>query len=175
MDSDISPAHTQFINSDGWCNAAPIICQAAFGRFMSYRCPKCNGMIYDRTNYVCALCGAELPAGFLFLPPEMAALGEAAGGTGIPVALLAQALLELRKARGNAEETRLAAIRYFRNGIAGGFQVGPLLNWLMSWPEVRWSVFSQAGYSAKEGKEFVEMLKKLPAQELGLNDTTTAA
>jgi hypothetical protein len=36
-------------------------------------------------------------------------------------------------------------------------------------------VFSQAGYSGKDCKEFVEMLKKLPVQELGLDDTTTAA
>ena len=142
---------------------------------MSYHCPKCNGIIYDRTNYVCAVCGAELPASLLFLPPEMAALGEAARGTGIPIALLAQALLELRKARGNSQATRQAAIRYFRSGIASGFQVGPLLDWLLSWPDGRWSVFSQAGYSGKECREFVEMLKKLPVQELGLDDTGTSA
>jgi hypothetical protein len=145
---------------------------AAFTHPMSYRCPKCNGIIYDRTNYVCAFCGTELPAELLFVRPETAVSDQAAGGTEIPVALLAEALRELRKARGNAEATRQAAIHYFRSGLASGFQAGPLLSWLFSWPNRRESVFSQAGYSGKEGSEFVEMLKKLPVQELGSNDTT---
>jgi hypothetical protein len=138
---------------------------------MSYRCPKCNGIIYDRTNYVCAFCGTELPAELLFLGPETAASGKATGGTEIPVALLAEALRELRKARGDAEATRQAAIHYFRSGVASGFQVGALLSWLFSWPNRRESVFSQVGYEGKQGREFVETLKKLPVQELGLKDT----
>jgi hypothetical protein len=92
----------------------------------------------------------------------------------IPVALLSQALLELREARGNSPATRQAAIRYFRNGIARGYQVGPLLKWLFSWPNNRESVFWQLRYSGKEGHEFVEMLRKLPVEELGLNDTSAA-
>ncbi|PYJ80521.1 MAG: hypothetical protein DME22_24005 [Verrucomicrobia bacterium] len=109
---------------------------------MSYRCPKCNGIIYDRRNYLCAVCGAELPARLLFLPPEMVDLDKVAGGAEIPVDLLAQTLLELRKARGNLQ---------------------------------RESVFSQVGYSGKESREFLEILKeKYPVQDLGLNDATTA-
>ena len=138
---------------------------------MSYRCPKCNGIIYDRTNYVCAICGAELPAELLFIRPETAVSDQAAGGTVIPVALLSETLLELRKARGNAEATRQAAIHYFRSGVASGFEVGPLLNWLFFWPNRGQSVFSQVGYSGKESSEFVETLKKLPVQELGSDDT----
>lgn len=142
---------------------------------MSHHCPKCNGIIYDRRNIVCAFCGAELPARLLFLPPEIADLDKVEGGAEIPVDLLAQTLLELRKARGNLQTTREAVIRYFRGGIASGFQVGPLLGWLFSWPSQRESVFSQVGYSSKESREFLEILKeKRPVQELGLNDTTTA-
>jgi hypothetical protein len=90
---------------------------------------------------------------------------------GIPVALLSQALLELREARGNFQATREAVIRYFKNGIASGFQVGPLLQWLVFWPNNRESVFSQVGYSSKERREFLEILKeKRPVRELGLND-----
>jgi hypothetical protein len=48
---------------------------------MSYRCPKCNGIIYDRRNNICGFCGAELPASLLLSPSEMAALDKAAGGT----------------------------------------------------------------------------------------------
>ncbi len=92
---------------------------------MSYHCPKCNGVINDRRNYVCATCGAELPAALLFLPPGMA--NKLAGETNIPVELLARALMELRKARGNSQATREVVVRYFKDGIAGGFQIGPLL------------------------------------------------
>src|SRR5207249_10843697 len=81
---------------------------------MSYRCPKCNGIIYDRRNYLCAVCGSELPACLLFLPPEMVDLDKVAGGAEIPVDLLAQTLLELRKARGNLQATREVVIGYFR-------------------------------------------------------------
>src|SRR5437588_1948282 len=83
--------------------------------------------------------------------------------TEVPVGLLKQALLELREARGNSQATREALIRYFRNGVARNFQIGPLLEWLISWPNKRESVFSQAG----AGRDFVEILKKLPVQELG--------
>jgi hypothetical protein len=47
---------------------------------MSYRCPKCNGIIYNRRNNVCGFCGAELPASLLFTPSEIAVLDE----VGIP-------------------------------------------------------------------------------------------
>ena len=142
---------------------------------MSYRCPKCNGIIYDRRNYLCAVCGAELPARLLFLPPEMVDLDKVAGGAEIPVDLLAQTLLELRKARDNLQATREVVIGYFRDGVASGFQVGPLVSWLFSWPSERESVFSQVGYSGKESREFLEILKeKHPVQDLGLNGATTA-
>jgi len=136
---------------------------------MSYRCPKCNGIIYDRRNYVCAFCGAELPATLLFLSPEMA--DKLAGTTDVPIEFLAQTLRQLRKARGNFRATREAVICYFKEGIASGFQVWPLLDWLHSWPNRNESVFSQVVYSVKEIQEFWEILKeKHSAQELGLKD-----
>ena len=136
---------------------------------MSYHCPKCNRLIVDRRNYVCGFCGAELPARLLFLLP--AGAEQMAGETGIPIELLARGLMELRKARGDFGATREAVVRYVKDGIAGGFQVGPLLNWLLCWPTQRDSAFSQVGYSAKEIGEFMEILKeKHSAQELGLRD-----
>jgi hypothetical protein len=138
---------------------------------MSYRCPKCDGIVYNRKKRLCALCGAELPASLLFLPPGMAAL--AAGETEVPIEVLSECWLGLVEARGNEPATREAAIQYFRDGIARGFQVGPLLKWLISWPSERESAFSQVGYSAKEAAEFVETLRTLPVEELGLKDTTT--
>ena len=100
--------------------------------------------------------------------------GLTAEETEVPIELLAECWLELAEARGNAQAAREAAIHYFRNGIAGGFQVGPLLKWLISWPSERESAFSQVGYSAKEASEFIETIRKLPVEQLGLNDTTTA-
>jgi hypothetical protein len=89
----------------------------------------------------------------------------------VPVALLSQTLLELRQARGSFRATREAVIGYFKTGIAGGFQVGSLMRWLFFWPDRRQSVFSQVGYSSKESREFMEILKeKHSAQELGLRD-----
>ena len=89
----------------------------------------------------------------------------------VPVTLLSQALLDLREARGNLQATREAVLRYFKSGIAGGFQVGPLMQWLFFWPDQQQSVFSQIGYSTKETFEFMEILKeKHSARELGLRD-----
>jgi hypothetical protein len=84
--------------------------------------------------------------------------------TEVPVALLSQALLELRAARGNRQAEKEAAIRYFKSGLANGYQVGPLLEWLCFWPNNRESVFWQARLDSK----FVEMLKKLSLRDLGL-------
>ncbi len=100
--------------------------------------------------------------------------GLTAGETEVPIELLSECWLALAEARGNAQATREAAIQYFRKGIARGSQVGPLLKWLISWPSERESAFSQVGYSAKEAAEFIETLRKLPVEELGLNDTKTA-
>ena len=89
----------------------------------------------------------------------------------VPVALLSQALLDLREVRGSQRATREAVIRYFKSGITGGFTVGSLMQWLFFWPDEKQSVFSQVGYSAKEISEFMEILKeKHSAQELGLRD-----
>lgn len=82
----------------------------------------------------------------------------------IPVALLSQALVELRSARGNRPAEREAAIRYFKSGLAKGYQIGPLLEWLFFWPNKRESVFCQARLDTK----FVEMLKKMSIRDLGL-------
>ena len=42
--------------------------------FMSYKCPKCNGVIYNRRSNICGFCGAELPAEFLFTAEKIVAL-----------------------------------------------------------------------------------------------------
>ena len=84
--------------------------------------------------------------------------------TGIPVALLSQALLELQAARGNPQAEREAAIRYFKSGIGSGYRVGPLLEWLFFWPNNRESVFWQAQLDSN----FVAMLKKMSLRDLGL-------
>jgi hypothetical protein len=91
--------------------------------------------------------------------------------TEVPVALLSQALLELRAARGNRPAEKEAAIRYFKSGLATGYQVGPLLEWLCFWPNDRESVFWQARLDSK----FVDMLKKLSLRELGLPSNEAAA
>src|SRR2546430_2906514 len=127
---------------------------------MSYRCPKCNGIIYDRRNYLCAVCGAELPARLLFLPPEMLDLDKVAGGAEIPVDLLAQTLLELRKARGNLQATREVVIGYFRGGGGSGVPVRPLLRLLLSLPRGREGVFSQGGYSRQKRRGVLRKIKK---------------
>jgi hypothetical protein len=93
----------------------------------------------------------------------------------VPVALLSQTLLDLRETRGSQRETREAVIRYFKSGIAGGFTVGSLMQWLFFWPDKKQSVFSQVGYSANEVSEFMEILKeKHSAQELGLRHDQAA-
>jgi hypothetical protein len=38
---------------------------------MSYKCPKCNGVIYIRRNKICGYCGAELPPELLFSAAEI--------------------------------------------------------------------------------------------------------
>ena len=91
--------------------------------------------------------------------------------TEVPVALLSQALVELRAARENRQAQREAAIRYFKSGLAKGYQVGPLLEWLCFWPNNRESVFWQARLDSK----FVEMLKKLSVRDLGLASNDAAA
>lgn len=89
----------------------------------------------------------------------------------IPVTLLSQALLDLRQARGSQRATREAVIRYFKAGIADGYTVGSLMQWLFFWPEKEQSVFSQVGYSAREIEEFMGILKeKHSARELGLRE-----
>jgi hypothetical protein len=91
--------------------------------------------------------------------------------TEVPVALLNEALLELRQARGNPEATREALIRYFREGVARNFKIGPLLEWLFSWPNKRESVFWKVG----TGRDLLEILKKLPVQELGLGPSAAVS
>ncbi len=83
----------------------------------------------------------------------------------IPVALLSQALIELRSASGNRQAERDAAIRYIQSGIANGYQLGPLIEWLFFWPNDRESVFWQARLDAR----FVDMLKNMRLDELGLS------
>jgi hypothetical protein len=98
-----------------------------------------------------------------------------AEGNEVQVALLSQALLEVRKARGHREEMREAVIRYFKNGMAQGFKVKQLLEWLFFWPSDRWSVFVQADFPGTAGHEFVEMVKGLTLLDLGVEDGSAVA
>lgn len=43
-------------------------------RSMSYQCPKCNGLVYNRRSNTCGFCGALLPAELLFTAEEIATL-----------------------------------------------------------------------------------------------------
>ncbi|HZR21513.1 MAG TPA: hypothetical protein VFE51_29800 [Verrucomicrobiae bacterium] len=45
---------------------------------MSYQCPKCNGVVYNRRSKICGFCGSELPAELLFTDKEIAALDKEA-------------------------------------------------------------------------------------------------
>jgi hypothetical protein len=81
----------------------------------------------------------------------------------VPVALLSQALVDFRAARGNRPAEREAALRYFRGGLQSGYELGAWLQWLLFWPNDRESVFWQARLDVK----FVEMLKKLSLRDLG--------
>ena len=38
---------------------------------MSYQCPKCNRVIYNRRNKMCGYCGAEVPPELLFSAAEI--------------------------------------------------------------------------------------------------------
>ena len=51
-------------------------------------------------------------------------MAETPSTTAIPVALLC-AGFDLKEARGNQEATRTAAIRYFSNAVAAGYEVSP--------------------------------------------------
>jgi hypothetical protein len=124
---------------------------------MSYSCPECHSVIYDRTNYACPTCGAELPPVMLFRPADMPDFDEIAEGHEAQMVLLAELLRDLRQAHGHSQAIREATIRYFTEGNAQGFDVSSLLEWLSSWPNRRWSVLSQAPDKAR--REFVELLQ----------------
>src|SRR5271169_2848364 len=93
-----------------------------------------------------------------------------AEGRDVQVALLSQALLELRSAKGRPQALREAVIRYFRNGISNGFKVAELLEWLFFWPNNRWSPFAQMDFSGKAGHDFVDMVKTLNLRDIGVDD-----
>ena len=38
---------------------------------MSYHCPSCHGVLYDRRRKTCGFCGAELPPELLFTSAEL--------------------------------------------------------------------------------------------------------
>src|SRR5262245_56772717 len=96
---------------------------------------------------------------------------ENAPQTEVPVALLTQALIEFKAARGSPKAAREAAIRYFKNGVVSGYQIEQLLKWLFFWPNDRESVFWQAGLD----RRFAEMLKKMSVRDLGLAPNEAAA
>jgi hypothetical protein len=43
---------------------------------MSYYCPSCNGVIYNRRNKMCGFCGAALPPELLFTASELEILNQ---------------------------------------------------------------------------------------------------
>jgi hypothetical protein len=38
---------------------------------MSYHCPSCHGVLYDRRRKTCGFCGVELPVELLFTTAEL--------------------------------------------------------------------------------------------------------
>jgi hypothetical protein len=38
---------------------------------MSYHCPSCKGVLYDRRRKACGFCGADVPVELLFTPAEL--------------------------------------------------------------------------------------------------------
>ena len=38
---------------------------------MSYHCPSCHGVLYDRRRKTCGFCGVELPTELLFTSAEL--------------------------------------------------------------------------------------------------------
>ena len=45
---------------------------------MSYHCPKCQGLVYNRRHKLCGFCGTELPPEMLFTQAEIEALDKEA-------------------------------------------------------------------------------------------------
>jgi hypothetical protein len=43
-------------------------------RRVSYHCPKCNGVLYNRSHKTCGFCGATVPQEFLFTPAQLETL-----------------------------------------------------------------------------------------------------
>jgi hypothetical protein len=93
----------------------------------------------------------------LFRPSDMPDFDKIAEGKEIQVVLLAELLRDLRRAHGHSQAIREATIRYFKEGIAKGFDLSSLLEWLYTWPNRRWSVLSQAPDRSRQ--EFVELLQ----------------
>jgi len=63
---------------------------------MSYHCPTCQGVVYNRRNKLCGFCGAELPAELLFTAEEIAAMKKEEAK--------AKALVRLEQAKRDIEE-----------------------------------------------------------------------
>lgn len=38
---------------------------------MNYYCPQCHGVIYDRTQPICAICGTQLSEGSFLSPADI--------------------------------------------------------------------------------------------------------
>ena len=143
---------------------------------MSYRCLKCEGVIYDRKVTLCPHCGGDLPPDSLFVSSGMTASDPEIEGVEVPVALLARAWAEMSKVRSDARGSRRAAARYFSDGIASGLPSQLLIKWLFFWPNERESAFGQAGFSARAGRDFVKMVKELTVREaLASDDERPAA
>jgi hypothetical protein len=131
--------------------------------------------VYCRDVVTCPHCAAELPPVTLFIPSEVAPL-DGQAKIRVPVGLLAQARLDLKKARGHLTATREAVLRYCSDGLCNGIPSHLLLSWLFSWPNERDSVLSQIGYSARARRELLEMLEKITVQEvLSFNGAPPAA
>lgn len=83
---------------------------------MSYHCPKCSGVIYDRRRNICGYCGTELPAELLFTPTEVEMLDKEA-------AIIAE-LRRQQKAEQAIEDFRQECRRRESQGMLGAFLFG---------------------------------------------------
>jgi hypothetical protein len=87
-------------------------------RFMSYHCPKCGRVIYNRRLNPCGYCGAALPPELLFSPAEIEVLDKnAAEHTAEQQRIRAQLAAEESEHRKAAQNQGTMMMGYF---VAGG-------------------------------------------------------
>lgn len=138
---------------------------------MDYACPKCGRITRDPNVMICSLCGSALASTCQPTTPEADGVKEMPAGSNV-VSLLTQTRLELGKARGSSQATRQVLSQYLREGIYRGLPGSLLIKYLLFWPNRRDSIFSRVGYTRKEAKEFIGILKELtPLKILQVHET----